>query len=155
VNWSELEMLEVPSGVVTVISTAPSDCVGDVTVIDESLFTVTSVPATEPNITAVAPVSPVPLTVTTVPPSADPEEGLTPETVGIAPVVVVVVAPVVVVVVAPVVVVVAPVVVVVAPVVVVVAPVVVVVAPVVVVEDGAVSLLKRITTVEMSLLRSP
>ena len=109
--------------------------------IELSLFTVKVVAAVEPNMTAVAPVNPLPVIDTDVPPSVDPEVGLTPVTEGTAAaavvvvvgasVVVVVGASVVVVVGASVVVVVAPVVVVVvAPVVVVVPPVVVVVAPV-------------------------
>ena len=45
-------------------------------------LTTRPVPATVPNFTTVAPVKPVPVTVTVVPPAVDPEEGPTPVTVG-------------------------------------------------------------------------
>ena len=55
---------------------------GAVTVRLVSLITLTEVPAVAPKSTAVAPVKPVPLTVTEVPPAAGPLVGLTPVTVG-------------------------------------------------------------------------
>ena len=70
-----------PLGVVTVTSTMPVPA-GEVAVIDVSLATVRLVAAVVPKSTAVAPVNPVPVTVTDVPPAVDPEVGLTPVTVG-------------------------------------------------------------------------
>ena len=72
-----------PPGVVTVTSTVPADCAGDVTVtLVPSLFTVVGVTDTEPNLTAVAPVSCEPVITTLVPPATEPCEGETPVTVG-------------------------------------------------------------------------
>jgi hypothetical protein len=68
----------VPPGPVTVTSTEP-DPAGAVAVICVS-DTTENVAATPPKETVVAPVNPVPVTVTTVP--AWPDIGLTPETVG-------------------------------------------------------------------------
>jgi hypothetical protein len=67
---------------VTVTSTVPAECAGDVAVIDESLLTVTPVAAVPPKFTAVAPVKPVPVIVTDVPPAAGPLLGVTLVTVG-------------------------------------------------------------------------
>ncbi len=72
---------EVPLGVVTVTSTVPVPD-GEVTVRLVALTTVSVVPAVAPKSTAVAPVKPVPLTVTKVPPAAGPLVGLTLVTVG-------------------------------------------------------------------------
>ena len=74
-------MALVPSGVVTVTSTVPTVWKGDVAVIEESEVTVNGA-VVAPKSTAVAPVKPVPLMVTVVPPVAGPEVGLTPSTVG-------------------------------------------------------------------------
>jgi hypothetical protein len=74
----------VPSGVVTVTSSAPAASAGEVAVIDVSEFT-TNVAEVEPKSTAVAPVKPVPVIVTDVPPAVDPERGLIPVTVGAGP----------------------------------------------------------------------
>ncbi len=128
-NWSLLDVAEVPAGVVTVTSTVPADSAGDTPVMEVSPFTVKLVAGTEPNMTELAPVKPAPVIATDVPPAVDPDAGLMAMIMGDGATVVVV-APVVVVVGDSVVVVVAPVVVVVgASVVVVVAPVVVVVIP--------------------------
>ena len=73
---------EVPLGVVTVTSTVPVPD-GEVTVSEVELSTVMALPGfAVPKSTAVAPVKPVPDTVTEVPPAADPLLGLTPVTVG-------------------------------------------------------------------------
>ncbi len=72
---------EVPLGVVTVTSTVPVPD-GAVTVRVVALVTVTVVPAVAPKWTAVAPVKPVPLTVTVLPPAGAPLVGLTEVTVG-------------------------------------------------------------------------
>ena len=73
---------EVPFGVVTVTSTDPDDPAGDsaVKVVDD--VTLNDAAVTEPNLTAVAPVKLVPVTVTEVPPAVEPVFGLTEETVG-------------------------------------------------------------------------
>ncbi len=72
---------EVPLGVTTVTCTVPVPA-GEVTVRLVSLTTLSEVPAVAPKLAAVAPVNPVPLTVTVVPPPAGPLVGLTPVTVG-------------------------------------------------------------------------
>ena len=74
-------MAEVPPGVVTVTSTVP-DPAGEVAEMDVALFTITPVAAVVPNLTLVAPVKPVPVTVTEVPPLVGPPEGFTALTVG-------------------------------------------------------------------------
>ena len=63
-------------------STVPEDPAGDtaVTVVED--VTLNDVAATEPNLTAVAPVKLVPVTVSEVPPAVEPEDGLTFVTVG-------------------------------------------------------------------------
>ena len=82
VNWSLGALIaEVPLGVVTVTSTVPVPA-GEVTVRLVAVTPLIEVPALVPKCTAVAPVKPVPLTVTEVPPAASPFEGLTPVTVG-------------------------------------------------------------------------
>ena len=66
----------VPPGVVTVTSTVPATPVGAVAVIWLELFT-ENVAAVPPKLTPVAPVKPVPLIVTVVPPVVGPDVGLT------------------------------------------------------------------------------
>lgn len=63
-------------------STVPADSAGLTAVIDVSLFTVSDLAAVVPKSTPVAPVKPVPVMVTEVPPAVDPDDGLTPVTVG-------------------------------------------------------------------------
>lgn len=70
-----------PPTVVTVASTVPLPG-GDVAVIDVAEFTVKLVALLAPNFTAVAPVKPVPVIATDVPPSAGPEVGEIEVTVG-------------------------------------------------------------------------
>ena len=70
-----------PPGVVTVTSTTPVPA-GLSAVIVVSLATVTSVAAVVPKSTPVAPVKPVPVIVTEVPPAAGPLVGLRPVTAG-------------------------------------------------------------------------
>ncbi|MEY9227936.1 hypothetical protein ABIF78_000259 [Bradyrhizobium japonicum] len=82
-NWSAAEVAEVPPGLVTRRSTVPVPA-GDVAVIDVDEWTVTLVAAVAPNVTAVAPVNPVPVTVTTVPPVCGPAVGEIELTVGAA-----------------------------------------------------------------------
>ena len=77
-------MADVPPGVVTVTSTVPVPA-GLSAVIVVSLTTVKFVAAVVPKSTAVAPVKPVPVIVTDVPPAAGPLVGLRPVTVGAAP----------------------------------------------------------------------
>ncbi len=82
VNWPADEVALVPAGVVTVTLTIPAAPAGDVMVICVAEFTVRPVPAVVPNLTAVAPVNPVPVIVTTVPPTRGPLDGEMPVTVG-------------------------------------------------------------------------
>ena len=83
VNSSAGETADVPPGVVTVTFTTPVPA-GLSAVIEVSLTTVTFVAAVVPKSTAVAPVKPVPVIVTRVPPAAGPVVGLKPVTVGAA-----------------------------------------------------------------------
>jgi hypothetical protein len=82
-NWSAADVALVPPGVVTVISTVPVPA-GDLMVSAVAELTVRTVPAVRPNLTAVAPVNPVPVTVTVVPPATGPAAGAMPVTVGTA-----------------------------------------------------------------------
>ena len=81
--WSGAPVALVPPAVVTVMSTVPALPAGEVAVICVALLTVKPVAAVAPNFTAVAPVKPVPVIVTLVPPAADPLVGLTAVTVGV------------------------------------------------------------------------
>ncbi len=69
--------------VTTVTSTVPVPA-GDVAVISVALTIVTPVAFVVPNLNAVAPVKPVPVIVTVVPPVAGPVAGLSAEIVGAA-----------------------------------------------------------------------
>jgi hypothetical protein len=71
----------VPLGVVTVTSTGPTDSAGEVAVIEVSEFSMNNADV-PPKSTAVAPVNPLPVIVTEVPPVAGPALGLTEVTVG-------------------------------------------------------------------------
>ena len=71
-----------PPAVVTVMSTVPAEPAGAVAVIWVALFTVYVVAAVLPNFTAVAPVKPVPVIITDVPPAVGPAFGEIPVTVG-------------------------------------------------------------------------
>ena len=74
---------DVPSGVVTVTWAVPADAVGrSKQLICVSLTTKNCGTDTVPNFTAVAPVNPVPVSVTSVPPASVSLLGLTPDTVG-------------------------------------------------------------------------
>ena len=65
VNWSAGAFTtEVPPGVVTVTSTVAAASAGEMMVIEVDELTTRPVPAVVPNLTAVAPVKPVPVTVT-------------------------------------------------------------------------------------------
>lgn len=65
------------AGAVTVPSTGPSaEPAGAVAVIWVAEFTVNEVAAADPSTTAVAPVNPLPVMVTLVPPENKPEDGL-------------------------------------------------------------------------------
>ncbi|NKA04876.1 hypothetical protein GO307_03150 [Ralstonia solanacearum] len=81
-NWSAALVALVPPEVVTVRSTVPAEPAGEVAVIDVALLTVKLPAFVEPNLTAVAPVKPVPVTATLVPPPVPPEDGEMPVTVG-------------------------------------------------------------------------
>ncbi len=67
--------LEEPAGVVTTTSTAPATCAGVTTVSSPSLVTDRPEPAEPSNVTDVAPVRCVPVMVTEVPPSVEPDVG--------------------------------------------------------------------------------
>ena len=84
VNWSFALVALVPPTVVTVTSTVPAACAGDVAVICVALSTVKLAAAVAPKFTAVAPVNSVPVIVTDVPPAAGPLVGFTFVTVGAA-----------------------------------------------------------------------
>ena len=93
-NLSEEEEVEVPAGVVTVTSTVPLPG-GDTAVIAVSESNVKWAGA-DPNLTPVAPLKSVPVTVTVVPPSNGPEPAETPVTatpITVTPSVVVMVVP--------------------------------------------------------------
>jgi hypothetical protein len=75
VNWSAGDVGLVPPAVVTVTSTVPATWAGDVAVICESEITVNEGTAAVPNVTADAPVKPVPVMVTEVPPAVNPPAG--------------------------------------------------------------------------------
>src|SRR5580704_4042907 len=85
-NWSALDVAEVPLEPVTVTSTVPALPAGDVAVICVALFTVKVVAAVAPNLTAVAPVKlgTDEVIVTLVPPATGPEFGLIADTTGTA-----------------------------------------------------------------------
>ena len=83
VNSSADDVADVPDGVVTVMLIVPVEPAGAVAVIDVDESTVYDVALVEPNLTAVAPVKPVPVMVMgLVPPAVPPTIGLTPVTVG-------------------------------------------------------------------------
>lgn len=73
-----------PFGVTTVTSTGPADSTGEVAVIDVSLLKMKDEAGTEPKLTAVAPVKPVPVMVTVSPPIVVPVIGDTAVTTGVA-----------------------------------------------------------------------
>ena len=83
VNWSAGEVAEVPPGVITVTSTIPVPA-GLTAVTVVSLPPSRSVAGVVPKSTAVAPVSPVPVIVTGVPPAYGPLVGARAVTVGAA-----------------------------------------------------------------------
>jgi hypothetical protein len=84
VKWSAELVVELPPGVVTVTSTVPASPAGEVALILVALTTVNEVAAVDPKLTAVAPVNPLPVMVTTVPPASGPALGRTAVTVGTA-----------------------------------------------------------------------
>jgi hypothetical protein len=81
---SEDPVRDVPPGVMTVTSTVPAAWGGEVAVIEVDELTVNDAAALAPNLTAVAPLRLLPLTVTVVPPATGPAAGLTPLTAGAA-----------------------------------------------------------------------
>ena len=80
-NWSAALVALVPPGVVTVTSTVPVPA-GEVALMLVALLTVKLEAAEVPNLTAVAPVNPVPVIATEVLPVLGPEAGLRPVTAG-------------------------------------------------------------------------
>ena len=81
---SAVLVAEVPAEVVTVTSTEPVDPAGATADSEVAEVTLNEVAAVDPNLTAVAPVKPLPVTVTEVPPLVGPDEGATAVTVGAA-----------------------------------------------------------------------
>jgi hypothetical protein len=81
-NLSPATIALVPPGVVTLTSTVPTARAGEVIVRVLSLVTCRLVPGVTPNLTAVAPVNPVPVIVTAVPPATGPLAGEIRVTVG-------------------------------------------------------------------------
>ena len=81
VNWSAALVALVPPGVVTVTCSVPLPA-GDTAVIDVLELTVKLCALLVPNLTAVAPVKPVPTIDTLVPPPPGPVLGVRPVTVG-------------------------------------------------------------------------
>ena len=76
VKWSAGAFTtEVPPGVVTVTSTVAAASAGEMMEIEVEELTTRPVPAVVPNLTTVAPVKPVPVTVTGVPPAVGPRAG--------------------------------------------------------------------------------
>ncbi len=74
----------VPPGVVTRTLADPAVPAGVVAVMVVAFTTLTAVAAVPLNVTAVAPVKPVPVRVTDCPPAIGPDDGLMDETVGAA-----------------------------------------------------------------------
>ncbi len=83
VNWSAMLTADVPPEVVTVTSTVPADSSGLIAVMEVDETTAKLVALVVPKSTVVAPVKPVPVMVTLVPPAVVPEIGLTSVTAGV------------------------------------------------------------------------
>src|SRR5262249_51764719 len=84
VNWSAGWLIaEVPAVFVTVTSTVPALCAGELTEIEVGELTTTPVPFVAPNATVEPVVKPVPVTTTVVPPTVEPKPGAMPVTVGV------------------------------------------------------------------------
>jgi hypothetical protein len=81
VNWSAALVADVAPGVVTVMSTVPVPA-GAVAMISVSDTTVKLVAAVVPKLTPVAPVNPVPVMSTVVPPDASPDDAESAVTTG-------------------------------------------------------------------------
>ena len=82
-NWSAVPEDEVPLFVVTKMLSTVAACAGATAEISESDTMVKLVAAVELNLTAVAPVNPVPVMMTVWPPTVEPVLGETPVTVGV------------------------------------------------------------------------
>jgi len=74
-NWSAVTLAFVPAGVVTKMFARPGEPAGDTAVIRVSESTVKLSAATDLKATAVAPVNPLPVMVTVVPPPVEPDVG--------------------------------------------------------------------------------
>ncbi len=83
-NWSAGDGADVARGFATETSTVPTDPAGEVAVICVGPSTMNDEAAATPKATAVAPVKPVPVTTTDVPPALSPEPGDTLLTTGVA-----------------------------------------------------------------------
>ena len=80
-NWSSVEVGEVPPGVVTVISTVPVPAASTAVICVDEL-TVKLAAAVLPKFTVDAPVNPLPVMITLVPPVAGPVTGFKPVVAG-------------------------------------------------------------------------
>ncbi|GAA1332774.1 hypothetical protein GCM10009610_73130 [Pseudonocardia xinjiangensis] len=74
--YTKFNGLLTPVGPVTVTSALPAACAGAVAVTWVAEITVNDVAGMPPKVTALDPVNPVPVIVTTVPPTVDPTAGL-------------------------------------------------------------------------------
>ena len=81
-NWFALAVGDCPPAVVTRTLIVPAERAGEVAVMLVAELTVKFVAAVPPKETAVAPVKPVPVSVTAVPPAVGPVVGLRPVTAG-------------------------------------------------------------------------
>ncbi len=81
-NWSALLVALVPASVVTLTATGPAGPAGETALTEVLERTSTLVAAVVPNMTALAPRSPVPVMMTVVPPAGRPATGLTAVTTG-------------------------------------------------------------------------
>ena len=82
VKFAAATALLVPAGVVTTIACVDAEWAGETAVIEVSETTMKLFAGTDPNSTALAPVNPVPVTVTVVFPVVGPDVGEIPITVG-------------------------------------------------------------------------
>ena len=82
-NLSAVTAALVPLAAFTVMSRVPADCAGATATICVLDFSA-NVADTEPNRTVIAPVNPVPVIVTDVPPAVGPDDGVIDVTVGAA-----------------------------------------------------------------------
>ncbi len=81
-RYSKSSGAELPAGSSMTTSTTPAGCAGAIAVMVVSLITTTVGDGTPSNVTPVAPVKPVPVMVTSVPPDSEPSSGTSVVTIG-------------------------------------------------------------------------